>query len=679
MDEEKKIVEEKNTELEDDKEKELGTLEEEPKEKEDLLAKEPASFEEIKELLDEEKEEEPVPAPEPEVKEPKVYDTPIPRPEPRMKKPEWPNVLVYREGANPDKFTGQVFYSGDDGLPYANEHVLLVADGLGGSMRHLKFNRGLFEPDEVYDALFGDMYGEKNPLLEDYVVDSFAALVSQRNIYDEKPKPNINRVRKSGHFASRIVSSIFLNQVLNGERDDESFYNYVLTYLTMPNKKAVKKDFEKNIYDRINEIIHKEMKEVAERAHLEPESEMFRNVPLLPTTLTATIFNYNKETKKVEAMYFQAGDSRSYVLGKDGLKQVVLDQEAADGKMTNTIRANYETAGNFFIETQYHEFEAPCILFNASDGCFDVFINSLAFELVVLEKIVEAEKYEDIGEALLKFFDDNRGGDDSSTIAMRFFGFKDLDELKEFAKARLEVLQKEYLDKMPDLFTENYENRYEEVVQQNQRAARALLGEFKGNEKVLEYYKEQAIAEHQANFDVSLEEVEGRLIDLRALALKYMEGAEVKLVDGEPAVTPFKETENKDEVFEELAKHDFMLESREPFEDSDHAVVDAKIIKAIMYSYHHYKKIRDELEDVNKAMENAPKFLEEEFNAKGGKALLAEYVKAGIYTDEEAKVLLLKAGVNDEDVAALEEKMNLQKELFAKYDANYESIMKKEE
>ena len=677
MDDEKKVLEsEKIKEVSDEKMKLDSEAKDTEVKKDDFPV---ISKEEFDEMLKEEEKEEPKEEVKP--KEIKRYTEISKRPEPRLKKVPGPYLTMFRESVN-ERETGQLVYKGEDALPFVNENVMLVADGLGGasSIRHVKFERGLFEEDEIYDTLFKDMYGEKNPLLEDYVIDSFGQLIAVRNLYDEVPLSPKN-VKKGGYFASRIVSSIFLNQVFNAGKNGNTLYDEVMGFFGSA-KVLTKNQYEilqENIARKITDIIHEDLAKISKNANLIYESK-YSGVALLGTTLTATIVKENE--KDVDAFYFQAGDSIPYVLDKDGLRQIMHDHEGKDGGMTNYIRANDEIFDRpFYIETKYMNFPKPCILFNSSDGCFDsnAFVSPLAFEKLILEAIRDAKDYDGVSEILRAFFLENGHHDDSSTIAMKFLGYETFAEWQEFAKARLAALNEKYFSKMSDLLEVDFGDKLELVKQTNARAIQMLGREFKNNPKVIDYYKEIAYRDALSHFDLTLEEVDSRLIGYKKLALEFMSYNNVECLEEGPKVTPGERTTDPEDVFALITSDPLVAGELTALVDTDHALEDAKALKAIINAYNYYHGLHNQLTDVNKAIEEAPKLLDSDFALKGGLALLDEFVKNEIYTSEEAKALLERVGYSNEDVAELEKKKEKQASLLEEYDVTYESIMGKKE
>ena len=84
-------------------------------------------------------------------------------------------LTVYRQ-ASKQRDDGTIVYKGEDALPYVDDKIFFVADGLGGAaaIRHQKIVPELFEKDKLMDTLFKDVYKNySDEKFEKYVTDSF--------------------------------------------------------------------------------------------------------------------------------------------------------------------------------------------------------------------------------------------------------------------------------------------------------------------------------------------------------------------------------------------------------------------------------------------------------------------------------------------------------------------------
>lgn len=338
------------------------------------------------------------------------------------------DLIVYRQAKKERE--DRVIYKGEDARPLVLKNALLVADGLGGaaSIRHQEFNREMFDEEKLCEALFHGIYNNYGKEFSDYVKSSFSEFLSIRDCYFD----NIFNIKKSGYFASRIVSSIFCHEMLYskafGISEGTIFNNYFLL-----STEGEKEKFREKLGEYFAKVIGENLKKVARNANLYYESS-YEGLALLGTTFCGTIFSENEDS--VDAFYLTAGDSRPYLWNAEGLHQVVEDEEGDDGGMTNYIKAN--DGAKFQINCVYHRFSKPCVLFNATDGCFDskYFLSQLSFELTLLDAIVASNSMEEVGRALESAFEELGKHDDSSTIALKAFGYGSFMQLKESAKVR---------------------------------------------------------------------------------------------------------------------------------------------------------------------------------------------------------------------------------------------------
>lgn len=359
------------------------------------------------------------------------------------------NFLIYRQSSKTlnDEI---VIYSGEDARPYADENMMLVADGLGGTgaMRHKKIVDEMFDEETIVQALFRDMYTdeEEDEAFTKYVKDSFVELYPLKGKY----RDNLYTLKKSSYFGSRIVCSALLHQF---RHNSELSTDKIFDDFNACEDEEQKQKFLEELGKKITDIIKNDIAKIAENANIIYETTMRGSFKLLATTLCATIFRESEE--KVEAIYFIIGDSNPYVWNeKDGLSQVIEDQESADGAMNGCINVG----GDFSVQCKHSVFEKPCVLFNASDGAFEsgLFVSPMAFEKLILDAVISGNSVEEVENKLISDYNTYGTHDDSSTIAMRCFGYDSFEKFKEACVARSEDIKKNYLDKMEGLLETNY-------------------------------------------------------------------------------------------------------------------------------------------------------------------------------------------------------------------------------
>ncbi|MBR2284665.1 MAG: SpoIIE family protein phosphatase [Ruminococcus sp.] len=389
-------------------------------------------------------------------------------------------LTVYRQSSKtrPD---GTVVYKGEDALPYVDGSLIMAADGLGGAaaIRHTKVRPELFDEERLVDTLFGGVLeGSPDEVFSDYVRRSFFELRAVKDIYSD----NVNNIKKSGYFASRIVTAIVLHEVRTSERLKPE-----VLFGALEKEKDGKKreEFLAALGGWFRGVIKEKLTLAAENANLVYESA-YTGLALLGTTLCAAIYRENKGS--VEAVYITAGDSRPYVWSRDGgLCQLIADEERADGGMTNYIRA--DEGSDFTIRCTYKSFEKPCVLFNASDGCFDsgAFLSPMAFEKLLLDTAAESADTEEMSRRLTDFFLEYGRHDDSSTIAMRFFGYKDFSDFRKAAEKRLSAINDKYISRLDGLLENDYAGELERVNSGREKHISMLGERLKDNEAVVDF------------------------------------------------------------------------------------------------------------------------------------------------------------------------------------------------
>ena len=413
------------------------------------------------------------------------------------------HLTVYRQ-AEKVRPNGAIVYKGEDARPYVNNQLFMVADGLGGaaSIRHQQIRPELFESDKLVSVLFNGVYEEYDEEFVKYVTDSFFELFAVKDCYTE----NVNNIKKSGYFASRIVTAILLHEVIH---NDKCSAKAVFEAYNKASGEKAKAEVLSKFGKLIKDTLQTNLRKVAKNANLIYESS-YTGLALLGSTLCATLYLEHEDC--VEAIYLTAGDSRPYVWSPDdGLCQVLLDQERKDGGMTNYIRANDDS--DFNIECHYFKFSKPCVLFNVTDGCFDSakFISPLAFEKLILDSAEATASTEAISEELTSFFAEYGRHDDSSTIAMKFFGFDSFDSFKLATKKRLSVINDEYLSTMPELLEVDFAHQYEESTKELPKKLLGLKKRFETQDSVRNFCIKHVKNGKYQPFEQARREIDGEI------------------------------------------------------------------------------------------------------------------------------------------------------------------------
>ncbi len=431
---------------------------------------------------------------------------------------------VYRQSSKtrPD---GTIVYKGEDALPYIDDQIFFVADGLGGkaAIYHQKFDRDLFEEDKVLDVLFKDIFEEydKEEFVK-YVKDSFYELFAVKHCYDES---NYNK-KKSGYFASRIVTTVLLHEMFyNPEVSAEA----MITKVKGAETEEAKAEVLAGYAIHFKELIQSNLRKIAKKVNFGYETS-FSNLALLGSTLCASI--YLETDDSVEVIYLTAGDSRPYAWQEeDGLCQLLPDEERPDGGMTNHILANEDQ--DFHIRVNHMSFKKPCILLNMSDGCFDLdeFFSPMCIEKQLLDTIVASENAEQAGEELTKFYYASSVKDDSSTIALKAFGYETYEQLKEACARRLAAMDEKYLSKMEDLLTVDYTYQREECDRIFPTKLQSLKGRFAEETAVKMYCRQQVENGKFPPYEENIRRVDAQIEGVRARIAQSKDAIKTVIVD----------------------------------------------------------------------------------------------------------------------------------------------------
>jgi len=164
-----------------------------------------------------------------------------------------------------------------------------------------------------------------------------------------------------------------------------------------------------------------------------------------PFPSTIAMITFRIENGKLITQHVWAGDSRTYVLDKNGLGQISCDDIKGEDAMSNLTRDGALTNvisvdKHFKLHSAKFTPKHPCIMFCATDGCFGYVSSPMEFEMMVLAAL---EKANNVVEWQQLLNDDifNRSGDDQ-TIAIAVFGFESFNELKNYYANRHHVISR---------------------------------------------------------------------------------------------------------------------------------------------------------------------------------------------------------------------------------------------
>ena len=172
-------------------------------------------------------------------------------------------------------------------------------------------------------------------------------------------------------------------------------------------------------------------------AELPPSKLKGSNRRILPTT--ASILLVTQEDSHYEIATISAGDSRTYILLPDGLKQLSRDDLRNEdamtdiyngAPMTNVISAEED----FRLNIATRSIVTPFVAITATDGCFNYFLSPMEFEEMILRTLMEARSIDSWNAKLQKSILEVTGDDQSMVVAV--WGFQTFEKLKEALRDR---------------------------------------------------------------------------------------------------------------------------------------------------------------------------------------------------------------------------------------------------
>ena len=165
----------------------------------------------------------------------------------------------------------------------------------------------------------------------------------------------------------------------------------------------------------------------------------------LPTTLSMAIIEPVEQSAR--CIFVWAGDSRGYLLTRDGLRQMTEDDVAGgfdpddltcDGIMSQVVSAS----ASYTLHTRELILSEPAIVLTATDGCFAYFATPMDFEATLLATLREARDFDDWRQLLIERLGEIAADDYSMQIAG--WGYQDFRDVQQSMKLREQVFDQEY-------------------------------------------------------------------------------------------------------------------------------------------------------------------------------------------------------------------------------------------
>ena len=216
-------------------------------------------------------------------------------------------------------------------------------------------------------------------------------------------------------------------------------------------------DSEFNI-DVLKQAIQKGLDKTREVWDIKPSGLRSSMIRTLPTTLA--MISAKRKENGIHVMSYWSGDSRNYILAKNGLKQVSVDELVSPQDPLENLR-NDAALSNCISQDRKFEittkdcgvFYEPIIIISATDGCFGYLKSPIHFEYLLLSTLMNSNNIEDWKVEIINNLKDVSGDDFSISI---LFVENDFTYWKSIMKERFDFIKKLYIDPIDMLEQELY-------------------------------------------------------------------------------------------------------------------------------------------------------------------------------------------------------------------------------
>ena len=208
------------------------------------------------------------------------------------------------------------------------------------------------------------------------------------------------------------------------------------------NEDIAKNDFANDIKEAIKHTFNLLKTNYPPKVKTGLKSSMIKE---FPTTLAIVAIRWENDEFIVDS--FWAGDSRNFLLTRDGLFQLSVDDLegcadpyenlSSDSPLSNQISADKDFVINHI---SYRPQDSNFMAFSATDGCFGYYPTPMHFEYNILRTLSEANSFSEWNNALKNEFD-SVASDDISMAGL-IYGYTDFDSFKKAISPRYDALKK---------------------------------------------------------------------------------------------------------------------------------------------------------------------------------------------------------------------------------------------
>lgn len=236
--------------------------------------------------------------------------------------------------------------------------------------------------------------------------------------------------------------------------------------------------------DMLSKRIKEDLTQCMEQYGIKPSGLRSSIIRILPTTLT--IIGAHTEGNNTHITSYWCGDSRNYILTKQGLLQVSEDDLSKKQDPLENLR-NDESLSNCICQDKPFTihvkdcgvYTEPIMIISATDGCFGYLKSPMHFEYLLLSTLVSSQNSKDWQDKLESYLKTISGDDFSLSIAMINGNFM---YWRNNMVDRFSVLKNKYISPIDDI--------EEEIVRKQEWIANAQKEMFDTITNLWGNYKE---------------------------------------------------------------------------------------------------------------------------------------------------------------------------------------------
>jgi len=242
-----------------------------------------------------------------------------------------------------------------------------------------------------------------------------------------------NHDNKTGAFISSHVSA------------ETTFENFKST----PQSKLI---FSRKGFDTFCNKLKKEISDSLNTIEKDSPSSSVKGTLVKPLPTTASAIYFSCDENNLNVSYVWAGDSRGYIMNKNGLVQITKDdikgeEDAYENIKNDAVISNVICANNdFALNTRLFKCFEPGILITATDGCFNYYKTPMNFEYMLLNSLSKSKNLQDWKENI--YSELHEISSDDYTMGIAIFGYDSFKQMQKDYLTRKKYLYNEYISKL---------------------------------------------------------------------------------------------------------------------------------------------------------------------------------------------------------------------------------------